>query len=256
MYMYKTMFLPILALSLALISPVRADDAKSPYPAMAPVQQYMMADPAAEIALARSAGPKPIADDATILTLGKSGYETAVQGSNGFTCFVGRSWMQNLDSTEFWNPKSRMPHCMNAEAVRSVLPAYLKRTQWVLAGVSRDEILARTKAAVKNHEIGYPAPGSMAYMLSKDTYIQEYEPDHPGIPWPQWYPHLIFYMPATGDEDESASAWGGNVRGSPVFSQTEEVERLTSFFVILPKWSDGSLYPYPAPAQPKTDHHG
>ncbi len=82
-----------------------------------------------------------------------------------------RTWLPSgFDAPDFWNPKIHTPHCLNAAAASSVLPAYLKRTQWVLAGVSKEEMLARTKAAVAAHEIGSPAPGSMAYMLSKDQY--------------------------------------------------------------------------------------
>src|SRR5215469_11185170 len=48
----------------------RAADAKTPYPRMAPLDQYLM-DRDAEIALARSAAPDAISGDATILLLGR-----------------------------------------------------------------------------------------------------------------------------------------------------------------------------------------
>jgi len=41
----------------ALPLPARAQDAKDPYPTMAPLEQYLIADRETEIALARSAGP-------------------------------------------------------------------------------------------------------------------------------------------------------------------------------------------------------
>ena len=65
---------------------------------MAAVEQYLMADSGAEIAMARSAAPEAIARDATVLILGKGGYRTAVKGKNGFTCLVERSWMSPFDS--------------------------------------------------------------------------------------------------------------------------------------------------------------
>ena len=46
----------------------RAQDAKSPYPSMAPVEQYLM-DRDSEIALARSAAPKSIAKDAEVVSI-------------------------------------------------------------------------------------------------------------------------------------------------------------------------------------------
>ena len=74
------------------------------YSKMTPVDQYLM-ERNAEILLARSAAPESISSDATILVLGRQGYETAVRGKNGFVCMVERSWMEAFDSPEFWNPK-------------------------------------------------------------------------------------------------------------------------------------------------------
>ena len=214
---------------------------KTPYPVMATVAQYMPKSQAAEIALARSAGPAEVSNKAEILVLGARGYETAEKGTNGFVCYVERSWAKDFDQPEFWNPKIRTPQCWNAAAANSVLPDYLKRTQWVLAGVSKEEMLARTKAAVAAHEIGSPAPGSMAYMMSKDQYINDPQDGAES----RWYPHVMFFVPAT-----DASNWGANVRGGPIFSTTSTVEPITTFFVLAPRWSDGSLGPYvPVPAQ-------
>ena len=67
-----------------------AQNAATPYPKMAPIDQYLMADQAAEIALARSAAPESISRDAEVLVLGRHGFETAVKGKNGFVCIVGR----------------------------------------------------------------------------------------------------------------------------------------------------------------------
>lgn len=212
-----------------------AQTPQTPYPSMAPVDRYLVADRNAEIALARSAGPAAVSDKAEILVLGAHGYETAVQGSNGFVCFEQRSWANDFDAPDFWNPKIHTPQCWNAAAVSSVLPDYLKRTQWVLAGVSREEMLARTKAAVAAHETGSPAPGSMAYMLSKDQYIKDPKPGSEA----RWYPHVMFFVPATED-----SKWGANGRGGPIYSTTSDVEPITTFFVLAPRWSDGSLGPY------------
>src|SRR5690348_15473360 len=68
-----------------------AQDAPASYPKMAPVDQYLM-DRTAEVALARTAAPASISHDATVVVLGRHGYETAVHGKNGFVCYVGRGW--------------------------------------------------------------------------------------------------------------------------------------------------------------------
>ena len=63
---------------------MRSQDAKTKYPHMAPVEEYLMMDRNAEIALARTAAPESISQDATVLVLGRQGYEKAVEGKNGF----------------------------------------------------------------------------------------------------------------------------------------------------------------------------
>src|SRR5215813_7582492 len=112
-----------------------------PYPKMAPVDQYLM-EKNAEIQLARSAAPDSISRDATILVLGRQGYETAVEGKNGFVCKVDRSWMAAFDWPEFWNPKVRGADCLNPQAARSILPIALLRSRMVMAGRSKAEILS------------------------------------------------------------------------------------------------------------------
>src|SRR5215470_18436520 len=117
------------------------------YPAMAPIAQYRIADPQEEIALARSAAPPSISADAEVLVLGNRGYHTAVKGKNGFVCFVERSWAAGFDDPEFWNPRLRGPNCFNAAAARTELPQILKRTEWVLSGASKQELIDRTRSA-------------------------------------------------------------------------------------------------------------
>ena len=91
----------LLASMTLLIIPGAAFEAQaqvrdSPYPAMAPVSQYMMT-PDAEIALARSAAPESISRDAEVMVLGKNGYKTEIKGKNGFVCIVERSWTAGID---------------------------------------------------------------------------------------------------------------------------------------------------------------
>ena len=59
-----------LALAMSTARKVQAQDAKNPYPSMAPIEKYLM-DRDAEIALARSAAPPSISRDATVMVLGK-----------------------------------------------------------------------------------------------------------------------------------------------------------------------------------------
>jgi hypothetical protein len=216
-----------LAFLLGAIGSARADDAKLVYPAMAPVEQYRIASVSEEIALSRSAAPASLSGDASVLTLGDHGYETTLKGSNGFVCLVQRSWASGFDDAEFWNPKLRGPICFNPAAARTILPAYLERTEWAIAGVSKAVMINRTRAQLAANRIATPEAGAVAFMLSKQGYLG----DHAG----HWHPHLMFFM-ARGD----AADWGADLHGSPVFAARDDSDHITTFFVLVPTWSDGT----------------
>lgn len=201
--------------------------AAQPYPGRAVIAQYRMARDV-EIATARSAAPPAVADKASVMVLGERGYETAAVGTNGFVCMVQRGWANDLDHSDFWNPKVRGPICFNAAAAETVLPAYLRRTEWVLAGLSRDEIARRIEAGPA---ASAPAVGAMCFMMSKLGYLG----DDSGGPW---RPHLMYFLPPT-----EAASWGANLPGSPVFGGEGGPlrERLTVFITPVARWSDGSL---------------
>ncbi len=205
-----------------------AQDAKTPYPTMAPLEQYLIADRNAEIALARSAAPESISRDAEVLVLGPHGYETAVKGKNGFVCIVERSWTTGSDDPEFWNPKLRGPLCLNAPAARSYLPLTIKKTELVLAGQSKAQMFDSLKAAFDKKELPTLEPGAMCYMLSKQGYLN----DHDG----HWHPHLMFFVPQA-----DAATWGANLRGSPILASDDTPDRLTIFMIPVAKWSDGTV---------------
>jgi hypothetical protein len=212
----------------------RAQDAKAPYPSMAPLDQYLMPDRNAEIALARSAAPTSISSEAAVLVLEKSGYQTAVQGKNGFVCLVERSWVSPFDSPEFWNPKMRGPICYNPAAVRTILPYRVNRTRLALTGLSKAQIRENTTAAIAKNELPIPEAGAMSYMLSKAGNLG----DSAG----HWRPHLMFHVPKT-----DGASWGADLAGSPVLFNDEYrdiPEPETIFMVPVPRWSDGTAAPH------------
>ena len=194
----------------------QAQDAKTPYPSMAPLDQYLM-ERNAEIALARSAAPESISRDAEVMVLGRHGYETAVKGKNGFVCIVERSWTAGIDDPDFWNPKLRAPICFNPPAARSYLPLTIKKTELVLAGRSKAQMFEGIKAAFDKKELPPPEPGAMCYMMSKQGYLS----DRDG----HWHPHLMFFVPLT-----DPAAWGADLPGSPILRSPRTLEdRLTVF---------------------------
>ena len=145
-----------------------AQNAQTPYPNMASVEQYLM-ERISEIALARSAAPESISRDAEVMVLGRHGYETAVQGKNGFVCMVERSWTSPIDDPGFWNPKGRAPICFNAAAARTYLPRTIKKTDLLLAGQTKSQMIEAIKAAIDKNELPPMEPAAMCYMLSKAT---------------------------------------------------------------------------------------
>src|SRR5580693_46729 len=211
-------------------SPARAQAAKAPYPAMAPLDQYLIPDEKAEIALARSAAPASISDAAEAIVLRRDGYATAAKGSNGFVCIVERSWGKATDDPEFWNSKVRAPHCFNPEAARTFLPIFLKKTKLVLAGTSKAQILAATTSALEKKELPTLAPGAMCYMMAKRQYLSD-----DGM---SWHPHLMFFV--SGD---AVKSWGANLPGSPVIAADDPEERVTVFMVLAGTWSVGTPGP-------------
>jgi hypothetical protein len=207
-----------------------AQDAKAQYPSMAPLDQYLIADRNTEIALARSAAPTSISSDATVLVFDKGGYQTAVEGKNGFTCLVERSWMSPIDRPEFWNPKIRGPICYNPPAVRTILPYTINRTKLVLSGLSKAQVRENIIAAMAKNELPMPEAGAMSYMLSKGGNL--------GDSVGHWCPHLMFHVPKADE-----ASWGADVDGSPVLYNNENrdvPEPETIFMVAVLHWSDGT----------------
>ena len=197
---------------------------------MAALERYLMPDRNAEIALARSAAPDSISHDAKVLVLGPHGYETAVEGKNGFVCAVERGWMAPFDNAEFWNPKIRGPLCYSPPAVRSILPMTYKRTEMVLAGKSKDQVQEGIKTFAEK-ELPPLELGAMTYMMSKDAYLTDSD-DHNMA-------HLMFYAPLL-----DSAVLGAGLPKSPIIMNPQfALEGIDVFMVLTGMWSDGNLAP-------------
>ena len=123
--------------------------------------------------------------------------------------------------------------CFNPPAARSVLPITFKRTEFVLAGLTKAQIAARLKEVVARKELPVLEPGSMSYMLAKGSYL--------GDAITHWHPHLMFY----GNRSDG-SEWGADVEHSPVILNPQFLgapEPLATYIVLATSWSDGSPAP-------------
>src|SRR6202007_2368189 len=137
-----------------------------------------------------------------------------------------------FDFAQFWNPKMRGPICFNPAAVRSILPLTFKRTELVLSGMSKDQVIEGIKAFDAK---GLPPlePGAMCYMMSTKGYLN----DSAG----HWVRHLMFYVPLTDPK-----SWGADLPGTPVMLNPQfqgAPEPITEVMIPVPTWSDGTAAP-------------
>ncbi len=190
---------------------------------------YLIADRAAEVALARSAAPAHVSDSATVLVLTRTGFVEAARGSNGFTCAVLRSFNGAIGDPAFWNPRVRAPHCFNAPAVRTILPESVKRAEWILSGASPAQVAERTKRAYASGDLKLPEVGAMAYMLSPRQHLLDEDP--------HWKPHMMFYF----DRSMPAATWGVGDMTAPVIdgSAGDRMLPVQVLLIPVPQWSDG-----------------
>ncbi len=218
--------LTIATLTLLTVEPISAQ--QSPDPAA-----FLIGDRAAEVALARTAAPANVSDSATVMVLTRNGFVKAESGTNGFTCLVLRSFAKPVGDPDFWNVRIRAPHCLNAPAVRTVLPEMLKRAEWAMNGVSPAEIATRTQHAYASHEFPMPAAGAMAFMLSPSQYL--------GDTGPHWLPHLMFYY----DKSMPATVWGTGGATNTLIDGSAGDAASPVFTLLIPvrEWSDGKPAP-------------
>ena len=228
--------------TLSLITPPPARGADAPYVRMAPIDQYLMPDRAAEIALARSAAPDAISRAATILVFGRHGFETAVTGTNGFVCYVDRSWTSAIDFAEVWNPKIRGAECLNPAAARSVLPVTHLITASVLAGESESQVIASVEAAYREKKLPALEPGAVSYMMSKRAYLTDSDGHNFG--------HIMFFVDAP-----DGAPWGADLTGAPFASMSfwfpnvaneqlgQGLPPIRIFLIATRHFSDGTRQP-------------
>jgi hypothetical protein len=191
---------------------------------------YLIADRATEVAMARSAAPRNVSDSATVLVLTRTGYVEAAHGTNGFTCLVLRSFLGGLDDPTFWSPKVRAPNCYNPPAARTVVLEIERRAEWIMTGVNRTDIIARTRRAYATHEFPMPAAGAMTYMLSHDQYLADTNP--------HWMPHLMFFY----DRSLPGAAWGAGGMTAPIIDGSASDPGYPVLTLLIPvrQWSDGT----------------
>jgi hypothetical protein len=137
-----------------------------------------------QISLAESAAPAEVSSHATIYILGPKGYEKAREGTNGFSCFVGRQFLTPTETTI-------APQCFDAEGSRTLLLVYMHGEELRLSGKSEAEIKADAASGYKEGRYQYPNKPGLLYMMSSENRLSAISDKSNGI----FPPHLMFYAP-------------------------------------------------------------
>lgn len=197
--------------------------AKANAPSYPPLQAYMM-DRGTEIALARSAAPDNVSQNATIKVLTASGYVTAVSGTNGFVCEVMRGWAApSFTPAQFRNlvyvPAVRAPICFDPKAAKEVMPYYELRTKLGMKRETPDQIAQHVQHANASGELPKRTGVSFAYMWSAQQNLI------PGVV-SHWHPHMMVFAPYYTNQ-----MIGGNPFGSPLPQLSDDAG--TPFAVVV-----------------------
>lgn len=142
-----------------------------------------------QIELAMSAAPPEVSSHATVYILGPKGYEKAREGTNGFSCFVGRHFVKPTET-------SVEPGCFDAEGSRTILVAHLQEEELRSNGKSEDEIKAEVAKGYKEGRFKNPTKLGLLYMMSSENRLPSGNGNSASFP-----PHLMFYAPNMTTKD-------------------------------------------------------
>jgi hypothetical protein len=140
-----------------------------------------------EIALAKSAAPPEVSDNATIYALEAQGYVKVQEGTNGFTCLVSREV-----------PESQEPECYDAEGSATLVPRVLRIAELRSQGKSKSEIDAEIAEGFRNGTFRAPRRPGIVYMLSRENRVVVDQRTGRVAPY---VPHLMFYAPYLRNKD-------------------------------------------------------
>ena len=203
---------------------VAANAFAQPAPSAYPVKPVPLPD-AEEIALAVTAAPAELSNNAAVVTVRDGKVITIREGTNGSTCMVAR------DS----HAGSLYPICFNPEGTRTVLKRELMQVRLRTLGVAEDSIDRAVASAYKRGELEAPREIALAYMMSPKQILFS-SAEASGRRVGAWHPHLMFYVPgATPAKFGLADGGTGEPIqvGSPGTPQAEVI-------IKVQKWADGT----------------
>lgn len=123
---------------------------------------FPILDEECEAALALSAAPKHLQNEASIYVLGKQGYSMFRDGTNPYTCIVQRN-----------HPTSLLPVCFDIEGTGTIVQTILGTSALVLNGKTDTEINAAIIEGFERGEYSEPLLSSVSYMLSDFNWMYD-----------------------------------------------------------------------------------
>ena len=133
-----------------------------------------------ELALARSAAPASVSDEATVLLWDGADYAVGQGGSNGVTCYVSRAWPESLE-----------PHCFDEEGARTIMKIHIHKVRRRHEGAREPVIEAEVAEGLRSGSFRLPRRPALSYMMSAAQRLFSSDGRLVG----PWRPHVMVYYP-------------------------------------------------------------
>jgi hypothetical protein len=136
--------------------------------------------PDREMALAESAAPRTVTEEASIFLLHRGGFVIARQGNNGFTCFVARSAPGEIE-----------PICYeDEEKTHTIVAREFMEQQLREKGLDDAAVATEIGQRYRRGDLRPSQNFGLAYMLSPCNRVMD-----PSGQLVSEHPHLMFYAP-------------------------------------------------------------
>ena len=210
---------PVVLLLVASAGAAGAQAAPNGYP----VKPVPLAD-SVEIALAVSAAPPELSNQATVYAVRDGQVLTLRRGSNGSACVVARDL----------HGGSLYPICYNPEGARTVLARELLAVRLRSLGASEDSVERAVAAGYASGQLEAPKSLALAYMMSPRQVLFS-SPRPEGRRVGSWHPHLMFFVPGA-----TPSMFGLSSEDAEPISVSGSGTPRAEVVVKVQKWSDGT----------------
>lgn len=182
-----------------------------------------------EIALALKAAPVHLRNETTVYTFGKTGYEKARAGTNGFNCLVNRDGTQNGDLSVY-------PTCWDPEGSRTILPVMLRVGELIAQGKSAAEIKRDIDQGFDQGRFHSPSKAGIAYMLAGDV---KFDPKTGQFGSTEFPPHYMIYAPGVTNADIGVSEAMKQTPGLPFVYSGYSGGTRTAYIIVMANESAG-----------------